>query len=121
MPRYVVLQHLMPPSSGRESHYDLMLERDGMLLTWAITELPQAGLRTAAKRLPDHRPAYLDYEGPVSGDRGEVRRVAAGEYRCRVVREERLLVELSGRDDLLLADLQQMEGDQWSVRFQAAE
>lgn len=28
--------------------------------------------------LADHRAAYLSYEGPVSGDRGEVVRVAAG-------------------------------------------
>ncbi len=30
--------------------------------------------------LPDHRREYLDYEGPVSGDRGHVRRVAAGSF-----------------------------------------
>jgi hypothetical protein len=31
-----------------------------------------------AERAPDHRPAYLSYEGPISGDRGRVRRLAAG-------------------------------------------
>jgi hypothetical protein len=33
------------------------------------------------ERLPDHRPTYLTYEGPVGGDRGEVRRVADGPFR----------------------------------------
>ncbi len=30
-------------------------------------------------RLANHRPAYLDFEGPISGDRGFVTRVARGE------------------------------------------
>lgn len=31
-----------------------------------------------AERLPDHRPKYLAYEGPISNDRGAVVRIAAG-------------------------------------------
>jgi len=30
-------------------------------------------------RLAEHRPAYLDFEGPISGDRGFVMRLARGE------------------------------------------
>jgi hypothetical protein len=30
------------------------------------------------EHLPDHRPEYLDYEGPVAGNRGRVRRLARG-------------------------------------------
>ena len=37
-----------------------------------------AGQRLEAARIADHRPAYLTYEGPVSGDRGTVRRLARG-------------------------------------------
>lgn len=37
-----------------------------------------AGVGIAAKQLQDHRLAYLDYEGPVSGDRGCVQRVDRG-------------------------------------------
>jgi hypothetical protein len=37
-----------------------------------------AGQRLEAVRIADHRPAYLTYEGPVSGDRGTVRRLARG-------------------------------------------
>src|SRR5687768_14660009 len=80
MPRYVILQHITPPEAERGTHYDLMLEQDGKLVTWAIPEPPRAGLRTSATKLSDHRLAYLDYEGPISGDRGEVRRVDVGEY-----------------------------------------
>jgi len=33
------------------------------------------------QQLPDHRRDYLDYEGPISGGRGVVRRVETGEAR----------------------------------------
>lgn len=34
--------------------------------------------RLLARRIDDHRPAYLTYEGPVSGGRGTVRRLSRG-------------------------------------------
>lgn len=80
MPRYVILHHTTPPGYRQGTHYDLMLEEDGKLLTWALAELPRVGLQIQAVRLPDHRLGYLEYEGPISGDGGEVRRVDAGEY-----------------------------------------
>jgi hypothetical protein len=80
MPRFVVLRHELPADSQRSLHWDLMLERDGVLLTWALAEEPTLGKAISAVRLADHRLAYLDYEGPVSGDRGTVTRWDAGEY-----------------------------------------
>jgi hypothetical protein len=82
------------------SHWDFMLESDDSLRTWALGRLPRAWhsaqLRTVdrhpecpslsasdvvdAEQLGAHRLAYLDYEGPVSGDRGEVTRIDRGEY-----------------------------------------
>jgi hypothetical protein len=41
---------------------------------WPITT------RVTVVPLGDHRRAYLDYQGPISGNRGEVRRAAAGTY-----------------------------------------
>jgi hypothetical protein len=35
---------------------------------------------TAVERLGDHRIEYLEIEGPIGGNRGEVRRIVAGEY-----------------------------------------
>jgi hypothetical protein len=81
MPRFVLLRHECPPTFGKPSHWDLMLEDDGVLLTWSVTTLPVAGgVPVTAERLGDHRQAYLDYEGPLSGARGEVLRVDAGEF-----------------------------------------
>lgn len=76
MPRFVVLQHDWP-----QLHWDLMLENGASLRTWRLSEAPHPRHPIALVRLPPHRSIYLDYEGPVSGDRGTVRRVLAGTYR----------------------------------------
>lgn len=80
MLRYVILRHEMPSTASRPSHWDLMLEQNGVLQTWALEVEPCAGREIRAEQLPEHRLAYLDYEGPVSGDRGEVRRWDAGTW-----------------------------------------
>jgi hypothetical protein len=79
-PRRVVL--LLHEGHGA-THIDLLLERDdGPLVTFrapvAVTLLLGDGAAATfeAERLPDHRRVYLEYEGPVSNNRGTVRRVA---------------------------------------------
>jgi len=81
----VLLLHTLP--SGR-SHFDWLTARDpsgaAPLLAFRVgvrldrTPLPAFD----AERLPDHRPRYLDYEGPLEPkagvDRGAVRRLARG-------------------------------------------
>lgn len=86
MTRWVLLQHTLP---DRTAHLDWMLERPpggdrGTLLSFRlrIGTDPLTAQRFVAERIGDHRREYLDYEGPVSGDRGEVRRIASGT--CRV-------------------------------------
>ena len=73
--RYVVLHHEEVP----QPHFDFLVEMTPgrELLTWRMPRWP-ASTGDYCVRLPDHRNAYLEYEGPVSGDRGFVRRVAAG-------------------------------------------
>lgn len=122
MSRYVLLQHVMPPNSGRESHYDLMLEDNGKLITWALPHLPRAGSQTTATKLADHRLAYLDYEGPVSGDRGEVRRVDAGDYVCCERSETAATFELRSSDlGPLICELRQQSGKEWTAQFRSAD
>ena len=76
MPRFVILEHDHPIL-----HWDLMLEGDGVLQTWRLAHAPEplAGA-IEATALADHRVMYLDYEGPISGNRGNVKRWDAGEY-----------------------------------------
>jgi len=76
-----------------------MIQRSagGTLVTFRVQErIDRPGVgRFVAERLPDHRSAYLDYEGPVSGGRGTVRRVAAGEL--EVVRDDPDTFECRGQ------------------------
>lgn len=74
--RFVVLEH----DSPRGRHWDLMLELEGRLRTWALAAPPDTPGLIPANALPDHRLVYLEYEGPISGDRGEVHRWDAGAY-----------------------------------------
>src|SRR4051794_31238897 len=75
MPRFVILEHDHP-----HLHWDLMLEAGPVLRTWRLAEPPQPGRAVAAEPIADHRRLYLDYEGPVSGDRGRVKRWDWGTY-----------------------------------------
>lgn len=61
-------------------HWDLLLEAGEVLRAWRLLAEPAADVTIAAEALPDHRPVYLDYEGPVSGERGTLVRWDAGEY-----------------------------------------
>jgi hypothetical protein len=108
MPRFVLLFHECPPESSVPSHWDLMLERHGVLMTWRLAELPPAWSRVEQPnplpketeappvRLPDHRLAYLDYEGPLSGNRGEVCRYDGGTYDVLKESGEQLVVNFAG-------------------------
>lgn len=91
MLRFVVLRHVIDPQTARRdgsqsladrgTHFDLMLEENGKLLTWALAIWPlKVEESTKALSLPPHRLAYLDYEGEISGGRGHVYRVASGSY-----------------------------------------
>ncbi len=137
MPRFVLLRHDCP-ADFKPSHWDFMLEREGTLMTWSLDALPSAwatalgesgggGEAVDATRLADHRLAYLDYEGPISGDRGVVRRCDGGVY-CHVVEDGRKLapprldpiaVNLQGRflqGRIVLAPL---EGERWRLQVGA--
>jgi len=84
---------------GRGDHYDLMLSPPGVgrLWTWAIPVDPLCQPLTfecEAERLPDHRRIYLDYQGPISGDRGQVRQAAKGTFEIVVWSEQQVEVRL---------------------------
>jgi hypothetical protein len=92
MSRFAVLRH----DSPRGLHWDLLLEMGPVLRTWALPQPPEPGAEMICQSLPDHRLAYLDYEGPVSGGRGSVARWDGGTYRIDRQTEEELVVELRG-------------------------
>ncbi len=75
MPRFVILCH----ENHRGAHFDFMLESGDVLKTWALPQPPASGVEIECEALADHRLAYLDYEGPVSGGRGSVARWDRGD------------------------------------------
>lgn len=74
--RFAILRHDHP-----FLHWDLLLEAGPVATTWRLLRPPLDRELIAAELLPDHRLLYLEYEGPVSGNRGCVRRVAGGQFR----------------------------------------
>jgi hypothetical protein len=69
------------------------------LATWQLPVKPTGPevLPVDATRLPDHRRAYLDYEGPISRNRGHVTRFDHGEYCLIACDGHQWVFELDGK------------------------
>lgn len=133
MPRFVLLLHECPNDLPRPTHCDLMLESGDKLQTWALAELPldwqslkatapsmpfAATNSCAAESLADHRLAYLDFEGPVSGDRGTVRQLDSGAFSNR---RHPHIFELAGGLIRGQVEFHQTSGDNvWQLTFTPA-
>ena len=74
------------------------------------------------EQLPDHRLAYLEYEGPISGDRGTVSRCDAGEYALLNEGPRSLRLEMRGARLRGELSLERGGADDhfWRVSFSAA-
>ncbi len=106
--RFVLLRHECPAGFEKPSHWDFMLETEGVLATWELRVLPadwskalnlESGSSASAVpaiRLADHRLAYLEYEGPLSGNRGSVNRMDCGTCELLENTLAQLVVELAG-------------------------
>jgi DNA polymerase Ligase (LigD) len=92
MSRFAILAH-----DYRTPHWDLFLEAGNALRSWRIFSPLSPDLPVAAEPAPDHRPIYLDYEGPVSGGRGIVTRMDAGSFSWEVDSPKLLDLRLIGR------------------------
>ncbi|MHC4443890.1 MAG: DNA polymerase ligase N-terminal domain-containing protein [Planctomycetota bacterium] len=97
--QFVILRH-----EGWDSlHWDLMFDMGDVLATWQFPANPcpvgagEVKYPLRVSRLPDHRRAYLDYEGPLSGDRGMVRRVDGGRYTLEERSSAVWTVRMAGR------------------------
>jgi hypothetical protein len=102
-----------------------MFEVGESLRTWSLQQLPTAcrgvqgasvadGDAVVADRLPDHRLAYLEYEGPVSGERGAVRRLDRGECRVLIDSDNRFEAEIAGEKLRGTVTLERV-GDGWQL------
>jgi hypothetical protein len=98
-----------------------MLEADGVLRTWALEGEPRCGRTLEATHLADHRTAYLDYEGPVSGNRGDVRRMDYGQYELVEQSSDEVHVQLMGATICCRVTLRCVDesAQRWTVTFSA--
>jgi hypothetical protein len=119
LPPFVILHHI---GHGPE-HWDLMLDVGNVLATWQLLEDPNSLTAKepkpiSATRIGDHRRAYLNHEGPVSGGRGKVNRVEQGSYEMVDQTKKLWTVRLEGtwlRGTFRLA-LEHRRSNEWSLQ-----
>ena len=97
MPRFVIQEHY-----ARSHHFDLRLEKDGALVSWAVPKgMPTDQKKNRlAMRVEDHALSHLGFEDgtPVEGVPGAVRvRIwDRGTYEAEEFGEEMVIVTLRG-------------------------
>jgi hypothetical protein len=92
MPRFAILDHDYPAA-----HWDLFLESGDSLHSWRLLAPLQPGITVPAEPTGDHRLLYLDYEGPVPGDRGTVVGVDRGTFAPEGDDPELVSIRLAGQ------------------------
>jgi hypothetical protein len=108
MPRFVILEHDYP-----QLHWDFMLESGETLRTWKLAMPPQVGQAVVAESSFDHRMLYLDYEGPISNNRGSVVRWDSGSFIWTQNSEGQVQIELQGKVLKGRVDLIQIAEGKW--------
>jgi hypothetical protein len=111
--RYAVLRH-----EGIDApHVDFLFETapGSMLQTWRLPMWPLAGVEEAT-RIRDHRPAFLTYQGQLTGDRGHVLRIDEGTCTFEAS-SRRVIVRLMPGQQRLVFD-QDPGAETWHVRVE---
>lgn len=115
--RYVVHEH-----RARRRHWDVRLERDGVLVSWAVPKGPPESTRQnrLAVHTEDHPLEYLDFHGTIPAGEygaGEMSVWDTGTYRAEKWRDDEVIVvfrgeRLNGRYAMI-----RTEGDQWLMHL----
>ena len=97
MPIFVIQKH-----HARRLHYDLRLEMNGVLKSWAIPKEPPTkhGVKRLAIPTEDHELSYADFEGEIPEGMygaGKVEIWDKGEYEMDEREEDKLVFYLHGK------------------------
>ncbi len=115
MPRFVVLKH-----DCDEPHWDFMLEAGTILRTWKLVAQPEMEKEMEAKASFDHRLLYLDYEGPISDNRGSVTRLDFGSFDYLKQEEKLIMIRLIGKTLKGIVDLTNIGDGSWRFKISSA-
>ena len=113
--RFVVQEH-----HARRLHWDLRLERDGALASWALPRgIPQDPKRNRlAVRTEDHPLEYLDFEGEIPAGEyggGTVTIWDRGTYEAEKFRDDEVIFTLAGERVRGRYALFATDGDNWMI------
>jgi bifunctional non-homologous end joining protein LigD len=113
--RFVVHQH-----HARRLHWDLRLERDGVLASWALPKgVPQDPKENRlAVRTEDHPLEYLDFEAEIPKGEygaGRIEIWDRGTYEAEKVRGDELILTFAGERVKGKYALFQTKGDNWMI------
>ena len=109
---YVIQKH-----QARRLHYDLRLEMNGVLKSWAIPKTPptEKGIKRLAVQVEDHPLEYANFEGTIPEGQygaGTVEIWDKGQYVLKEKDEDKLVFEIKGS---------RLRGDYCLVRFKGKE
>ena len=105
---YVIQKH-----QATRLHYDLRLEMDGVLKSWAVPKIPptEKGIKRLAVQVEDHPVEYGNFEGIIPQGQygaGTVEIWDKGQYVLKESEEGKLVFEIKG---------EKLRGDYCLVRF----
>jgi bifunctional non-homologous end joining protein LigD len=114
-PRFVIQQH-----DATRLHWDLRLEHDGVLLSWALPRgLPwDPGQNHLAVHTEDHPLEYLTFEGHIpegSYGGGDMFVWDTGTYQADKIEDRKLIVTLDGRRAQGRYALFETDGRNWMI------
>ncbi|MGB7970463.1 MAG: DNA polymerase ligase N-terminal domain-containing protein [Candidatus Deferrimicrobiaceae bacterium] len=112
-PRFVVHRH-----DASRLHWDLRLEREGVLKSWAVPKEPPVdpGVKRLAVEVEDHELAHIDFEGEIPEGEygaGTVSIWDGGTYELLSEHDRRLKLAFRGRRLRGEYVLVPLEGKNW--------